>query len=331
MTLETAAGTIQHSPDYLEFPGQGTQHPEMSDKLYNNFPQAQERIDDTDKILGYPLRKLTRDEGMLRRTRFTQPAIVSTSVISVELMEELGILNPDQVEMIAGHSIGLFSGLIHSGAMTYEAGMRLVDRRAVGMQHASDLRPGGMDSVLGITESEAREVCRKVPDLYVAVLNEGNSVVVGGTYKALEEGRAQYKKMNRVKARELPVDGPFHTPLMEPAAEMFARQLAKTEIKNPTRQLMANTSARLLETGADIRQELPAQLVSPVRWADIEDHLHAKGYTHSVEPSETAILSKMKERKRGGTVTAIAAGAGVAGAAITLGTAWLLRDHKHHE
>lgn len=328
ISIETLVTT--HSPDYLQFPGQGTQHVGMIDKIYDNFPRTRARFDQADAFLGYPLKLMTQSETMLARTRFTQPAIVETSVITLEEMEAQGIVDASSVAMVVGHSVGLYAALIKVGSTSFEEGMRLVDARAVGMQHASDLHPGSMDSVFGLSEAEAQEVCAKIPDLYVAVINDPNSVVVGGTYAALERGRQEYKKMKGIKPRRLEVDGAFHTPLMEPAVEIFTNQLANTTVRNPEKLLLANTSARLLETGRDIKDELPAQLTEPVRWIDVEEELHARDYTHAIEPSEAAILSNIRKRRRGGTLVTLGV-AGAAGSLVTLGTGWILHEISHHD
>lgn len=329
MAISVEASLTRHSPDYLQFPGQGTQHVGMIDKIYDNFPRTRARFDQTDAFLGYPLKYMTQNETLLARTRFTQPAIVGTSVITLEEMEAQGIVDTSGVEMVVGHSVGLYAALIKVGATSFEEGMKLVDARAVGMQHASDLRPGSMDSVFGLSEAEAQEVCAKIQDLYVAVINDPNSVVVGGTYAALEKGRQQYKKMKGVKPRRLEVDGAFHTPLQEPAVEMLSNQLAKTTVKNPEKLLLPNTSATLLKTGRDIKDELPAQLTQPVRWKDIEEELHLRGYAHAIEPSEAAILSNIRKRRRGGTLVTLGV-AGAAGGLVTLGTSWVLHEISHH-
>ena len=330
MTSETADGTIQHSPDYFNFPGQGSQSVGMSNALYENLKKAREMYDQTDAILNYPLRELSNNENMLARTRYTQPTIVSNSLIRLALMRDLGLVNGvNPVEMVAGHSVGLYSGLVESGAVTYEDGMKLVDARAIGMQHASDIFPGGMASVLGVTEEQAEEVCDETENLHISVLNEPGSVVVGGTYKALAEGEEKFKKMGRVKVRRLDVDGPFHTPLMDPAAQILENQIALTQINAPKKQLIANTSANLLVTPDDIRNELKAQLVSPVRWQDVTDRLHDLGYTHGIESSDAKILSNIRKRRHGGHIRElVAAGAALGGTAIALGVAYILHEHE---
>lgn len=323
----------QHSPDYLNFPGQGSQSVGMSNELYEHSQKARELYDATDRMLGYPLRELSNHENMLARTRYTQPTIVSNSLIRLTLMKELGLLSDESsVDMVAGHSVGLYSGLVDAGAVSYEGGMRLVDARAIGMQHASDIHPGGMASVLGVRENEAYEVCDEVDNLFVSVINEPGSVVVGGTHWALAEGEEKFKKMGRVKVRKLDVDGPFHTPLMEPAAEILLNQINRTAITAPDKQLMANTSARLLHTKDEVVHELADQLVNPVRWHDVTDELHKMGYRHGIEPSDARILSNIRKRRHGGHIREIvAAGAVLGGAVLALGTAYILREHDQED
>ncbi len=319
------------NPNYLNFPGQGSQSVGMSEALYAAAPEAAAIYDMTDKILGYPLRSFSNSETMLARTRYTQPVILSNSHARVEVMKTRGIAGLEvPVEAVAGHSVGLFGAMVEAGVASYEDALKLVDARAIGMQHASDLKPGRMESVLNLTEAQAREVADTIPDLYVAVINEDNSVVMGGTYSALEAGRAAYKKVNpRTKAKALEVDGAFHTGLMEPARDILGNQLEKTTLYAPTKRLYANTSARVLEGMDEIRAEIMDQLVNPVRWHDVVEAIHADGYTNGIEPSDAKILSNIRKRRHGGHVLEIVLGSAVAGVgtALALGTAYFLHEH----
>jgi [acyl-carrier-protein] S-malonyltransferase len=319
------------NPNYLNFPGQGSQSVGMSEALYAAVPEAAEMYDMTDQILGYPLRDFSNSETMLARTRFTQPTILSNSYIRAEIMKANGLVGLDvPVEAVAGHSVGLFGAMVEAGVTDYEGALKLVDARAIGMQHASDLKPGRLESVLGLTEAQALEAAESIPDLYVAVINEDNSVVMGGTYAALEAGRLAYKKINsRTKAKHLEVDGAFHTPLMGPAADIFGNQLERTKLYDPEKRLYANTSARVLKTADAIRQEAAAQLVNPVRWHDVVEAIHADGYTNGIEPSDKQILSNIRKRRHGGHVLEIVLGgaAAVGGTALALGTAYFLHEH----
>lgn len=325
------------NPNYLNFPGQGSQKVGMSDALYAAVPEAAEMYRMTDAILGYPLRDFSNSETMLARTRFTQPTILSNSYIRAEIMKANGLVGLDvPVEAVAGHSVGLFGAMVEAGVTDYESALKLVDARAIGMQHASDLKPGRLESVLGLTLAQGLEAAESIPDLYVAVINEDNSVVMGGTYSALEAGRIAYKKINpRTKAKHLEVDGAFHTPLMGPAADIFGNQLEKTKLYDPRKRLYANTSARVLETGDEIRQEAAAQLVNPVRWHDVVEAIHADGYTNGIEPSDAQILSNIRKRRHGGHVLEIVLGgaAAVGGTALAIGTAYFLHEHdaNRHE
>lgn len=313
------------SSTFIQFPGQGSQFVGMGEKLYEKFATARKRYNEADKILGYKISEISFKDlhNQLNKTEYTQPAIYTHSDVAAEVMQELGkegFVVPS--EFLVGHSLGEYNALVKAGAISFEDGLKLIDIRARGMQEACDKEPGGMNSILGVDEAQAREVIDKVKGLEIAVINEGNSVVVGGSNKVLGKASEEFSKMRRVKVLPLPVDGAFHTSLMEPAAERLAMALDSTTIRKPLIPVIANTDTRLLEDANDIRCELLTQLTNPVRWKDTVDFLKAHGLTKAVEPGEKGILSNIKKRAVGGTIVSLSA-AGIVGA-----TAWFLHHHE---
>lgn len=318
------------SNTYLYFPGQGTQYVGMGEAAYNKYPQAKAIWDKADKELGYPLSEICFEDphAQLVRTKYTQPGIFVNSYVNVEMMKALGkdefVSNPP---IIAGHSLGEYNAFVASGAMSFEDGLKLIQARADGMQIACDTTPGSMSSVLGVNEEQVRDILDGIKDVEIAVVNEDNSVVIGGTMDGLDKA-SEILKAAKKKVRPLEVDGAFHTSLMEPAQENLAKVLDSIDIQPPKISIVANTDTRILKTPSEIKDEAIRQLTSTVRWNDTVSYLKEHGYTRGFEPSEKAILSNIKKRTIGGAVTAMVIGG------LTLGTVWYLHEHdakKHNE
>lgn len=310
---------------FIQYPGQGSQFVGMGEKLYHKFPTAKKKYDAADKILNYKISEISFFDrhNQLNKTEHTQPGIFVHSDVAGEIMEELGKegFNPPSA-FVVGHSLGEYNALVKAGALSFEDGLKLIDIRARGMQEACDKEPGGMNSILGVTEEQVREVMDKIKGLEIAVINEGNSVVVGGSNTVLEKATEEFGKMRRTKVMPLPVDGAFHTSLMQPAQEALARALDNTNIKDTQIPVVANTDTSILYTPADIRYELITQLTTPVRWKNTITFLKENGLTKGVEPGEKGILSNIKKRAIGGTIASIAIGG------VALGTAWFLHEHE---
>jgi [acyl-carrier-protein] S-malonyltransferase len=245
------------------FPGQGSQFPGMGKELYDNNPKAREYFDKANELLGFDIKSImfsgTADE--LKQTRVTQPAIFIHSVAAALATDGFA------PEMVAGHSLGEFSALVASRALTYEDGLSLVARRAEAMQRACDLNPSSMAAVLGLDDKIVEDICASIDDVVVpANYNCPGQLVISGTTSGVAAAVEKLKAAGAKRAMILPVGGAFHSPLMEPARQELADAIASTTFSTPVCPIYQNVNASPSVRVEDIRRNLIEQLTAPVRW-----------------------------------------------------------------
>jgi [acyl-carrier-protein] S-malonyltransferase len=269
--------------------------------------------------LAETLRMASPDE--LRQTYIAQPAIFCVSVAALRALEAAGVPRPAYV---AGHSLGEFSALVAAGALSFEAGLLLVARRAEAMQRAADARPGSMSSVLGLSaEGVEMAVEATAQDQVLAVANDNapGNVVVSGEWAALERLPAAAKELGAKRVVPLNVGGAFHSPLMAPAVEVFQPHLAAAPLRDPAIPVVANATAEPV-TGADeLRGLLARQLTGRVRWTESVRRMAALGVDTFIEVGPGTVLSGLIKRTVEGTKVLAAGDAeGVAAVADALRT-----------
>lgn len=247
------------------FPGQGAQFVGMGKDLYENHPEAKEMFEKANEILGFRITDLMfegTDEN-LRQTKVTQPAIFLHSVI---LAKTMGTdFCPD---MVAGHSLGEFSALVAAGALSFEDGVRLVSARAMAMQKACEKTPSTMAAVLALPDEKVEEICNSIKDEIVVPANYNcpGQIVISGSEAGIDQACEKMLAAGAKRALKLKVGGAFHSPIMEPARTELAEAIQKTQFFAPTCPVYQNVNAKA-ETNPDIiKENLVAQLTSPVRW-----------------------------------------------------------------
>jgi [acyl-carrier-protein] S-malonyltransferase len=223
---------------------------------------------------------------------------------------------------VAGHSLGELSALVAAGALSFEAGLTLVARRAEAMQRAADARPGSMSSVLGLSvEGVEMAVAQAAEDGVLAVANDNapGNVVVSGEWPALERLPVVAKELGAKRVVGLNVGGAFHSPLMAPAAEAFRSFLAAAPLRACAVPVIANATAEPTSNATELRDLLGRQLTGRVRWTESVRHLAALGVDTFVEVGPGTVLSGLIKRTVEG-VRVLAAGdpAGVAAVAEAL-------------
>ncbi len=203
------------------FPGQGSQYPGMGKELYSTSPRAKALFEQANQILGFRITDIMfeGDAEALRATKVTQPAVFLHSVVGA-LCSDLP--TPD---MVAGHSLGEFSALVVSGALSFEDGLRLVALRAQAMQKACDLNSGSMAAIIGADSDLLERICRETPGIVVpANYNSDQQTVISGETPAVESVVNALKEAGVRKCVMLQVGGAFHSPLIEPARVELAGQ-----------------------------------------------------------------------------------------------------------
>lgn len=269
------------------FPGQGSQFPGMAKDLYESNPVARQMLDRADEILGFPITEVmfhgTAED--LKQTKVTQPAIFLHSVILAKCQPEF---RPD---MVAGHSLGEFSALVAAGALDFEDGLRLVAIRANAMQKACDKVPGTMAAIIALPSETIEKVCDEVEGVVVAAnYNCDGQVVISGERSAVEEACARLKESGAKRALVLPVGGAFHSPLMQPAAEELAAGIESVTFREPVCPIYQNVTALPVTDPARIKDNLLAQLTSPVRWTQTVKNMIADGADRFIESGPGKVL-----------------------------------------
>ncbi len=257
------------------FPGQGAQFPGMGKDLYDKYDEAKNLFHLADEILGFKLSGTMFDgtEEDLRQTKITQPAIFVHSVITARLMGK-----DFQPDMLAGHSLGEFSALTAGGALSFEDGLKLVLRRALAMQRATDMQASTMAAVLGLDDEIIEEICRATEGVVVpANYNTPGQLVISGEVEAVKKAAEKLQEAGARRVVMLNVGGAFHSPLMEPARKDLAEAIEKTRFKPPVAPVYQNVTAMPETDPETIKRNLIAQLTAPVRWTQTVQNMIKDG------------------------------------------------------
>ena len=257
------------------FPGQGAQFPGMGKDLYDNNLEAKKLFEQANDILGYRITDImfngTPDD--LKQTKVTQPAVFLHSVISAIVMGENFV-----PQMVAGHSLGEFSALVASKALSFEDGLKLVYARAMAMQKACELNPSVMAAVLGLKDEIIEEICSKIDGVVVpANYNCPGQLVISGSNEAIDEACIKMKEAGAKRALKLPVGGAFHSPFMEPAKIELEQAIKITNYNEPICPVYQNVDALPHTNPEEIKANSIAQLTGPVRWTQTIQNMIADG------------------------------------------------------
>ncbi len=272
------------------YPGQGTQYVGMGKELYEKNKRAKELFDKIFNSLDIDLKKVMFEgpEDLLKRTDYTQPAIVSLSLVLTELLKEKGI-EPDYV---AGHSVGEFAAFGGANYLSIEDAVKLVAARGRIMREVAEKVNGSMAAVLGMNAEKIKEVLKSVDGVVEAVnFNEPNQTVIAGSKEAVEKACVVLKEAGAKRAIPLAVSGPFHSSLMKEAGEKLKEEAQKYTFNVGKVKIVANTTAELLESDSEVKDEIYRQSFGPVKWVDTINKLKSLGVTKIYEIGAGKVLS----------------------------------------
>ena len=265
------------------FPGQGAQTIGMGKALADAYPSARAVFDEVDEALGEKLSTLIWDGDIadLTLTKNAQPALMATSLAAMRALESEGV-EIAMASYVAGHSLGEYSALAASGALTIADTARLLRIRGTAMQEAVPVGVGAMAALLGLDfetaqavaeEAAQGEVCQAAND------NDPSQVVVSGHKDPVERALVIAKEKGAKRALLLPVSAPFHCALMAPAADVMAEALDGVTIHAPAVPLIANVIASEVTDPAQIRGLLVDQVTGSVRWRESVLYMAKQGVT----------------------------------------------------
>lgn len=280
------------------FPGQGSQSVGMLDSWADNsavkavMTEASQALDQD--LIALAAQGPTED---LNLTTNTQPIMLASSYAMYQAYLSAGGKAP---ELVAGHSLGEYTALTAAGSLVLSDAMRLVRVRADAMQSAVPVGKGGMAAILGLDDEAVLSVCEdaSTDDSFVEAVNFNApaQVVVAGHKEAIDRVCELAKAAGAKRALPLPVSAPFHSRLLEPAAQVLAEALDKIEIQRPAMPVINNVDVNTADTPEDIVDALVRQAWHPVRWVETIRKMKEDGVTHIVECGPGKVLSGLVKR-----------------------------------
>lgn len=258
------------------FPGQGAQFVGMGKDIYENNETARQEFDKIFSSLSFDLKTAMFEgpEETLKKTKYTQPAIVAMSLVLEKLVRGKGI-KPD---FVAGHSVGEYAAFGSGEFLTLSDAVKLTAFRGETMNEIAESVNGGMAAIIGMDSEKIKEVLKTVEGVVEAVnFNEPKQTVIAGEKSAIEKACAALKEAGAKRALPLAVSGPFHSSLMKPAGEKLKEEAEKYDFREGTAKLVANTTAEIISSPEEIKKEIYAQSFGPVKWVDTVNRLKENG------------------------------------------------------
>ncbi|MCA3636815.1 MAG: ACP S-malonyltransferase [Methylobacterium sp.] len=284
------------------FPGQGSQAVGMGKSLAENFAPARAVFDEVDAALGQKLSTLMFEgpEDQLTLTANAQPALMAVSLAVIRTLEaEKGLDLGKAADFVAGHSLGEYSALAAAGSLTISETAKLLRIRGDAMQAAVPVGRGAMCALIGAEWELAAEIAREAAQNEVCDVandNGGGQVVLSGHKGAIDRAIEIAKAKGVKRALPLPVSAPFHSSLMQPAADRMREALAGASIQAPKVPVVANVLAAPVTDPEAIRRHLVEQVTGSVRWRESMLWLGANGVTRFVECGSGKVLAGLAKR-----------------------------------
>ncbi len=283
------------------FPGQGSQTVGMGKPLAEAFPAAREVFERVDAALGEKLSTLMWEgpEETLRLTENAQPALMAVSMAAIAALEQEFGVTVERADWLAGHSLGEATALCAAGALGLEEAAVLLRRRGRAMAAACPPGEGAMAALLGADYETANRACAAGANLGVCEIANDNApgqIVISGGRLAVERALDAAQALGVKRAVQLPVSGPFHSALMQPAAADLEAALSQLEFNAPVRPIVANVTARPETDPAVLKRLLVEQMTARVRWRESVEWMAESGVTRFIEIGAGKVLTGLAKR-----------------------------------
>lgn len=287
----------------IVFPGQGSHHVGMGEQLAKVSKAARDVFKRADEVLDVHLSKLCFEGPAddLEQTINQQPATFVTSIAWLAAMQERWAQLDQKIEPVifAGHSLGEFTAAVAADTLTFEEGALLVQERGKLMEEAGREFPGGMASILGLSEAKVAEICAEASRegyVGIATANCEGQTAISGALKPLKLAMELADKARARKVVRLPITIASHSPLMSRASEQMTRLLQRLPMRDPSHPLVGNVNAEVLETQPEVYEELRDQLTMGVRWQRSVEQMEAQGVDLFIEAGPGNVLTRLIRR-----------------------------------
>ena len=278
------------------FPGQGSPSVGMGKDLYEKYEEVREIYHKVKEITGIDIAKISfeGEEALLNETKNTQLAILTMSLAILEVLKKNNI----HAEAAAGLSLGEYSALLYSGTLSFEEGIKLVQKRGEYMQELVPAGEWSMAAIMGMTEEQVQKVCQKVTNGFVvpANFNTTGQIVISGEKEAVEQAEVIAKELGAKKVRILKTAGPFHTEKLIQASEALRKELEQVTIGDFEIPVVKNLDGRMYQNDEDIKDILARHIISPVRFSKGLETMLDEGIDTFVEIGPGKTLSGFVKR-----------------------------------
>lgn len=280
------------------FPGQGAQYVGMGREIYDNNATAKEVFDKAAEVLDWDIKEVCFEDSnsIINQTRYTQAALFTTNYAIYKVVKETGL----RVDAMLGFSLGEYDALVASEALSFEDGLRLIDKRAGYMEVAASKNEGGMSAVIGLNTEIISEVCETVSsetNYIVQVANDNcmGQVTIAGELKGLEEASNRLKQRGAKRVVPLKVSGAFHSTLMNDAKEKMAEEVKNITFNEPEVLVISNVTSKSIDA-KEIKANIPAQIVQGVRFRESIENLLNDEFDTFIELGPKCTLSNLVKK-----------------------------------
>ncbi|WP_339177230.1 ACP S-malonyltransferase [Paenibacillus sp. FSL R5-0701] len=282
----------------LLFPGQGSQMVGMGRDFWNNFDVAKKLFEEASDAISFDLRKLCFEGSMadLTMTMNTQPALLTVSVIAYQVyMQEIGM----EPAYLAGHSLGEYSALVCAGVLSFREAIKLVRQRGIIMHNADPDQKGIMAAISGVHLDTLQNICKEVSTkerpACVACMNANQQFVISGHRHSIQEIIKRTETLG-TKHSYINVSGPYHSPMMQTAAEQFKVELDQHQYAHAKYPIISNVTAAAYESDRSVVDYLNMQMTMPVRWSESMRYLVANGVSEVIELGSKHVLVSLMSK-----------------------------------